>query len=65
MFGKFKDELFDDLGIYDIQDTFTEFGNDIRESFGFKPKMTNEENNLRFLAGCFYFYDKNLLAVSA
>lgn len=28
-------------------------------------KMTDEENNLRFLAGCFYFYDKNLLAVSA
>lgn len=28
-------------------------------------KMTNEENNLRFLASCFYFYDKNLLAVSA
>jgi hypothetical protein len=27
-------------------------------------KMTDEENNLRFLAGCF-FYDKNLLAVSA
>lgn len=43
VFGKFKDELFDDLGIYDIQDTFTEFGNDIRETFGFKPKMTNEE----------------------
>ena len=39
----FVDELLDDFGIYDIQDCFTEIGNDFREEFGLKPKMTHEE----------------------
>lgn len=43
IFGGVMDELLDDLGIYDIQDAFTEFGNDIREDLGLKPKMTHEE----------------------
>ena len=43
LFGGVMDELLDDLGIYDIQDAFTEFGNDIREDLGLKPKMTHEE----------------------
>lgn len=43
MFGGFMDELLDDIGVHDIQDAFTEIGNDFREEFGMKPKMTHEE----------------------
>lgn len=39
----FFDELLDDMGIKDLQDEFTEMGNDIREEFGMKHKMTNAE----------------------
>lgn len=38
-----KDSIFDDLGIYDIQDSFIDIGNDFRDMIGLKPKMTNEE----------------------
>lgn len=40
---KAKDSIFDDLGIYDIQDSFIDIGNDFRDMIGLKPKMTNEE----------------------
>lgn len=40
---KVKDNVFEDLGIYDIQDTFIDIGNDFRDMVGLKPKMTNEE----------------------
>ena len=40
---KAKDIIFDDLGIYDIQDSFIDVGNDFREMVGLEPKMTNEE----------------------
>lgn len=41
--GGFVDELLDDIGIRDIQDEFTEIGNEFREEFGLKPKMTYAE----------------------
>lgn len=43
IFGGIVDELLDDIGVHDIQDCFTEIGNDFREEFGMKPKMTHEE----------------------
>lgn len=43
MFGGFMDEVLDDIGVHDIQDAFTEIGNDFREEFGMKPKMTHQE----------------------
>lgn len=41
--GGMMDGLLDDLGIRDIQDEFTEIGNEFREEFGLKPKMTYAE----------------------
>ena len=41
--GVTKDKIFDEIGVHDIQDCFTEIGNDFREDFGLKPKMTHEE----------------------
>lgn len=43
IFGGMMDGLLDDLGIRDIQDEFTEIGNEFREEFGLKPKMTYAE----------------------
>lgn len=43
MFGGIADELLDDLGVHDIQDCFTEIGNEFREGFGLKPKLTHAE----------------------
>lgn len=43
LFGAFKDEILDDFGIHDIQDIFTEIGNDFREEFDLPHKMTHEE----------------------
>ena len=40
---KAKDNMLEDLGVYDIQDTFIDIGNDFREMVGLKPKMTHEE----------------------
>lgn len=37
------DEFLDDIGIRDIQDEFTEIGNEFREEFGLKTKMTHAE----------------------
>ena len=37
------DEFLDDIGIRDIQDEFTEMGNEFREEFGLKPKMTHAD----------------------
>lgn len=37
------DEFLDDIGVRDIQDEFTEMGNEFREEFGLKPKMTYAE----------------------
>ena len=37
------DEVLDDIGVHDIQDAFTEIGNDFREEFGLGHKMTHEE----------------------
>ncbi len=36
-------EFIDDIGIRDIQDAFTEIGNEFREKFGLKTKMTHAE----------------------
>ena len=41
--GGMMDGLLDDLGIRDIQDEFIEIGNEFREEFGMKPKMTYAE----------------------
>ena len=43
IFGEMVDGLLDDIGIRDIQDSFTEIGNEFREEFGLKPKMTYAE----------------------
>lgn len=43
IFGGMMDELLDDIGIRDIQDEFTEIGNEFREEFGLKTKMTYAE----------------------
>lgn len=37
------DEFLDDIGIRDLQDGFTEIGNEFREEFGLKTKMTHAE----------------------
>lgn len=39
----FMDEFLDDIGIRDIQDEFIEIGNEFREEFGLKPKVTHAE----------------------
>ena len=41
--SEFKDEFLEESGIHDIQDEFTEIGNEFREGFGLKPKMTNAD----------------------
>lgn len=43
LFSGVVDELLDDIGIRDLQDEFTEIGNDFREDFGFERKMTHAE----------------------
>lgn len=43
IFSGIMDEVLDDIGIRDIQDEFTEIGNEFREEFGLKPKMTHAE----------------------
>lgn len=42
-FGGIMDKILDDVGVRDIQDSFTEMGNDLREGFGLKHKMTYAE----------------------
>ena len=41
--NRVMNEILDDIGAHDVQDMFTEFGNDIRETFGLKTKMTHAE----------------------
>lgn len=43
LFSGMMDEFLDDIGIRDIQDGFTEMGNEFREEFGLKPKITYAE----------------------
>ena len=43
IFSGVMDEFLDDIGIRDLQDEFTEMGNEIREEFGLKTKMTYAE----------------------
>lgn len=43
LFSGVMDEFLDDIGIRDIQDGFTEMGNEFREEFGLKPKITYAE----------------------
>ena len=43
IFGSIKDEILGDIGVYDIQDGFTEIANDFREELGLPHKMTHEE----------------------
>lgn len=43
IFSDIMDEFLDDIGIRDIQDEFTEMGNEFREEFGLKTKMTYAE----------------------
>lgn len=43
IFSGMMDEFLDDIGIRDIQDEFTEMGNEFREEFGLKPKMTHAD----------------------
>lgn len=43
IFSGMMDGLLDDIGIRDLQDEFTEIGNEFREEFGLKPKMTHAE----------------------
>lgn len=43
IFSGMMDEFLDDIGIRDIQDEFTEMGNEFREEFGLKTKMTYAE----------------------
>lgn len=43
LFSGMMDEFLDDIGIRDIQDEFTEIGNEFREEFGLKTKMTHAE----------------------
>lgn len=42
-FSGMMDEFLDDIGVRDIQDEFTEIGNEFREEVGLKPKMTYAE----------------------
>lgn len=43
IFSGMMDEFLDDIGVRDIQDEFTEIGNEFREEVGLKPKMTYAE----------------------
>lgn len=43
VFSGIMDEFLDDIGIRDIQDEFTEMGNEFREEFGLKTKITHAE----------------------
>ena len=43
----------DELGITEIQDEFTEIGNEFREAFGLKPKMTHKEKKEQQLNATF------------
>lgn len=43
IFSGMMDEFLDDIGIRDLQDEFTEMGNEFREEFGLKTKMTHAE----------------------
>ena len=43
IFSGMMDEFLDDIGIRDLQDEFTEIGNEFREEFGLKTKMTHAE----------------------
>lgn len=43
IFSGMRDEFLDDIGIRDLQDEFTEMGNEFREEFGLKTKMTHAE----------------------
>ena len=43
IFSGMMDEFLDDIGVRDIQDEFTEMGNEFREAFGLKTKMTYAE----------------------
>lgn len=44
----FIESLKEDFGYYDIVDEFTEMGNEFREEFGLKPKMTHaQEKKIR------------------
>lgn len=43
IFSGMMDEFLDDIGIRDIQDEFIEIGNEFREEFGLKTKMTHAE----------------------
>ncbi len=43
IFSSMMDGFLDDIGVRDIQDEFTEMGNEFREEFGLKPKMTYAE----------------------
>lgn len=43
IFSGVMDEFLDDIGIRDLQDEFTEIGNEFREEFGLKTKMTHAE----------------------
>ncbi len=43
IFSGIMDEFLDDIGIKDLQDEFTEMGNEFREEFGLKTKMTHAE----------------------
>lgn len=45
--------LKDELGITEIQDEFTEIGNEFRETFGLKPKMTRKEKKDQQLNAAF------------
>ena len=43
IFSGMMDEFLDDTGIRDLQDEFTEMGNEFREELGLKTKMTHAE----------------------
>ena len=43
LFSGIMAEFLDDIGIRDLQDEFTEMGNEFREEFGLKTKMTHAE----------------------
>ncbi len=43
IFSGMMDEFLDDIGIRDLQDEFTKIGNEFREEFGLKTKMTHAE----------------------
>lgn len=43
VFAGMMDSFLDDIGVRDIQDEFTEMGNEFREEFGLPTKMTHAE----------------------